>query len=266
MPEGPEVKIVSDFINSKLHNKNIISIDCISSPYKQKYSEITKEVNKFLPLKFNSSFCRGKTTFIKLIENKFLAYHLGMTGFWSLDKRKHAHLQIVTKSSTLYFHDTRRFGNIKLVDRKLLDTKYDINLDLLNNTISVNKQAEFIISLINTNREVCKVLLDQRYFLGVGNYLKSEILFKSNIHPNTRWNKLTFKEKLSICHNTKEEMIKSYHHGGAQLRDFKNPNISSSLKLNVYNKKTVEGKKIIKKITSDNRISYWCPEEQKVKN
>jgi formamidopyrimidine-DNA glycosylase len=61
-------------------------------------------------------------------------------------------------------------------------------------------------------------------------------------------------------------MIKSYHHGGAQLRDFKNPNISSSLKLNVYNKKTVEGKKIIKKITSDNRISYWCPAKQKVKN
>ena len=50
MPEGPEVKIVSDFINSKLHNKDIISIDCISSPYKQKYSEITKEINVVLPL------------------------------------------------------------------------------------------------------------------------------------------------------------------------------------------------------------------------
>lgn len=265
MPEGPEVKIVSDYVNEKLHNQEIIRIESTSFAYNQKYSHLIKKINDFLPQKFNNSFCRGKNTFIELGKNIFLSYHLGMTGHWSLTKKKHAHLAIITDNKTLYFHDTRRFGNIKLINQDLLDSKYDIKLDLLNNNISINKQAKFIISLINTNREICKVLLDQRYFLGVGNYLKSEILYKSNIHPLTKWNSLTYKEKLSICINAKEIMLKSYQKGGAQIRDFKNPNISSSLQLDVYTKSTVKGKEVVKSKTSDNRISYWCPSTQKIK-
>ncbi len=266
MPEGPEVKIVSDYINKKLHNSRIQSIECISIPYIVKYTSLVNEINKLIPQKFIPSFCRGKSTFIKLAPDIYLAYHLGMTGYWSTIQNKHAHLKVVSDSNTLFFHDTRRFGNIKIINNKLLSTKYNINLDLLNNKGSVNSQINFIISIIDTNREVCKVLLDQRYFLGVGNYLKSEILYQSKIHPNTKWNKLTFKEKLLICINTKESMHKSYKYGGAQIRDFKNPDVNSSLKLDVYSKcKTKEGRAIIKGKTTDNRISYWCPDIQKIR-
>lgn len=267
MPEGPEVKIVSDYINIELNDVCIKKIECISIPYKEKYNCIVNEINKLLPKKFSPSFCRGKTTFIKLSPNTYFAYHLGMTGYWSLIKRKHAHLKIISNRKTLYFHDTRRFGNIKIVNKKLLDEKYNINLDLLNNQKSTNSQTIFILSKIRTNREVCKVLLDQRYFLGVGNYLKSEILYSSMIHPNTKWNKLTSLEKKLICINTRKSMRKSYQHGGAQIRDFKNPDMQSSLKLDVYNKtRTKKGLAIIKQRTADNRISYWCPDIQKIQN
>jgi len=202
---------------------------------------------------------------MKLGSDTYLAYHLGMTGYWSQNKKKHAHIKIATNKNTLYFHDTRRFGNIKIINTKLLDSKYNIDLDLLNSSSSINDQSDFILSLIKTNREVCKVLLDQQYFLGVGNYLKSEILYKSKIHPNTKWNKLSLQEKKSICINTKISMQESYICGGAQIKDFKNPENDSRLKLNVYNKKlTKEGQEIIKGKTADNRISYWCPNIQKI--
>ena len=266
MPEGPEVKIVSDYINENLYKSHIESIECISIPYRKKYDDLVNEINKLLPQKFTPSFCRGKTTFIKLGSDTYFSYHLGMTGYWSSKENKHAHLKIITNTKTLYFHDARRFGNIKIINKKLLNTKYNINLDFLNNTDSTNSQTDFILSVIKTNKEACKVLLDQRYFLGVGNYLKSEILYNSMIHPNTKWNNLTAQEKRSICTNTKKNMHKSYSYGGAQIRDFKNPDVDSSLSLDIYNKsKTKDGKAILKQKTADNRISYWCPDIQKIR-
>jgi len=266
MPEGPEVKIVSDYINIKLNQAVIRKVECISKPYKKKYTHIVNQINQLLPQKFNSAFCRGKNTFIKLTQGTYFSYHLGMTGYWSSVKNKHAHLKIISNRTTLYFHDTRRFGKISIIDQKLIDTKYDIKLDLLNNQNSNNSQINYILSKIKTKKEVCKILLDQKYFLGVGNYLKSEILYLSKIHPNTKWNKLTSKERKKICINTKKSMHKSYKYGGAQIRDFKNPNMNSLLKLDVYNKqKTKSGLEIIKKKTLDNRISYLCPNIQKLK-
>ena len=266
MPEGPEVKLVSDYVNKQLKNRSITRLECISSPYRLKYSNIIKAVNKFLPVKFVKSFCRGKNTFISLGNNEYLAYHLGMTGYWSTIQKKHAHLKLIAGKKTLFFHDTRRFGNIKIVNTKLINKKFDIRLDLLNNSGSLKLQVDFITSLIHTKREVCKVLLDQRFFLGVGNYLKSEILYRSMIHPHTCWSKLKLEEKKIICINTRRIMLKSYLSGGAQLRDFKNPNFGSSLKLDVYQRKTTDdGKIVVSDITLDKRVTYWCPEMQKIR-
>lgn len=266
MPEGPEVKIISDYLNLKLQNKFIHKIECISVAYTHKYSEIINRINTFMPLKYCNAFCRGKNTFIKLKDDTYFTYHLGMTGYWSTKKSKHAHLKITSDSVNIYFHDTRRFGNINIINDKLLNTKYNINLDFLNNSKPINQQIKYVLSLINTKREVCKVLLDQRYFLGVGNYLKSEILYRSKIHPETSWNKLNYTEMKLICKNTKESMQNSYFKGGAQIKDFKNPNSPSSLVLDIYNKiVTEDGLGVIKRKTTDNRISFWSPIIQKIK-
>lgn len=265
MPEGPEAKIVSDYINKELANSSICSFECISEPYKKKYAKLVKEINRYLPQYFSQSFCRGKNTFIKLSKGLYFSYHLGMTGYWSTKKSQHAHLKITTERSVIYFHDTRRFGNIKIITTELMNKKYNLNLDLLNSQQSIQRQSKYILSLIKTKREVCKVLLDQRYFLGVGNYLKSEILYLSDIHPNTKWNKLTIKEMKLVCINTQICMRESYKYGGAQIKDFKNPNTSSTLELSVYNKEiTNKGHNIIKQKTMDNRVSFWCANNQKL--
>ena len=39
MPEGPEVKIVSDYLNKKLKQKKITSFSYCSQPYKIKYGK-----------------------------------------------------------------------------------------------------------------------------------------------------------------------------------------------------------------------------------
>jgi len=266
MPEGPEVKIVADFLNKKLENKTITDLNYCSKPYKQKYGELIKELNQFTPIKFEKVFCIGKASFLKIGKHHYFSYHLGMTGKWSEIKEKHSHLIIKTSDQDqLYFTDTRRFGNIKLLKEDDLLKKYPKERDLLNYNTSIKKNVDYLIKNIQTNQEVCKVLLNQKYFCGVGNYLKSEILYHSKIHPHRSWPSLNKKEIPNLCVFTREIMKKAYMSGGAELRDFKNPKKNSKLRLNAYGKK-IDSKKrvIVNDITKDQRRTYWCPKIQKL--
>ena len=264
MPEGPEVKIVADYLNNHLKKKKINSFSYCSTPYKQKYGDLIKRINQYTPVNFKKVFCIGKTSFIKLSEEMYFSYHLGMTGNWSKEKEKHTHLCIKTKDNTkIYFHDTRRFGNIKIINKGDLESRYFKDRDLLNYNTSAEDNTDFLIKNVKSNIEICKILLNQKYFCGVGNYLKSEILYMAKIHPHKKWGDLKKKEILNICKYTKSIITDAYHHGGAELRDFKNPDKDSKLNLQAYGReKDSKGKKIINAITKDNRRTYWCPKTQ----
>jgi DNA-formamidopyrimidine glycosylase len=268
MPEGPEVKIVADYLNIHLNNKEIISFEYCSKPYKIKYGDVIHKLNLHTPFIFKEVFCIGKTSFIKLNNNTFFSFHLGMTGNWTQMKEKHTHLSIKTKdNTTIYFNDTRRFGNIKLLNKAELDKKYFKDRDLLNYKTPIKENADFLIKNIKSNIEICKILLNQKFFCGVGNYLKSEILYMSKIHPHTKWGDLNRKEIERICKYTKSIITESYNHGGAELRDFKNPENDSKLILNAYGQtQDLKGNNIINDITKDNRRSYWSPNRQILKS
>ena len=268
MPEGPEVKIVADYLNGNLNMKTITSFEFCSNPYREKYGELITTLNQFTPFNFDEVFCIGKTSFIKLSEIYYFSYHLGMTGNWTKVKEKHTHLSLNTKDKTIiYFNDTRRFGNIKLLSKAELDKKYFKDRDLLNYNTPIKENADFLIKNVKSNIEICKILLNQKYFCGVGNYLKSEILYMSKIHPHTKWGDLNRKEIERICKYTKSIITEAYIHGGAELRDFKNPENDSKLILNAYGQtQDLKGKDIINDITKDNRRSYWSPNRQILKN
>jgi len=266
MPEGPEVKIVVDFLNKSLQNKRISSFSHCSKPYKIKYGEVIKSLKEYVPLDFSGFFCIGKTSFLKIDKRKYFSFHLGMTGKWSEKKEKHTHFKIETSDNTkIYFTDPRRFGNIKIVSKDQLDKDYYKEGDFLNFNTPIKKYAEYLVNNLKSEQEVCKILLNQKYFSGVGNYLKSEILYKAKIHPQKKWNQLTNKEIFNLCNYTKSTIIESYNCGGAELRDFKNPKKDSKLKLLAYGKeKDKKGRKIISEITKDQRRTFWCPAIQKI--
>ena len=118
MPEGPEAKIIGDFLNTKLKNNIIKKIDCVSKPYTKRFGHVTKKIKKFLPFKYKKNTTIGKHTFIPIDTKTFFSYHLGMTGYWSLAKNKHCHLKLETENNfKIYFHDVRRFGNIKIITK-----------------------------------------------------------------------------------------------------------------------------------------------------
>ena len=79
--------------------------------------------------------------------------------------------------------------------------------------------------------------MDQRFFPGVGNYIKSEALYATKLHPEKQWRKLSSKKLKELLLTTKDIMQSSYFSGGAELKDFKNLFTHQNLNLKCMAKK-----------------------------
>jgi endonuclease VIII-like 1 len=94
---------------------------------------------------------------------------------------KHAHLQFYTcdRKQVLSFVDYRRFGRWFVngdwgKDRgPCVITEY---LPFRQNVLDHLEQSAF-------DRPICEAMLNQKYFNGVGNYLRAEVLFRLGVKP-----------------------------------------------------------------------------------
>ena len=266
MPEGPEVKIASDFLNNTFEKQVIIKVEVLTEYFEKKYFEVFQSLRESLIGKEFHSFTIGKNTFIKLNHNSFYNYHLGMTGSWIESHKKHCHFKISSEKNTLYFMDVRKFGNHKIVNQETLLKNYNIAFDSLNKDYNLKEHFKFLKNKINTSKNICTILMNQKYFPGVGNYIKSEVLFANKIHPQTNWGMLNDRKINLLLQSTKEIMYDSYLHGGAELKDFKNPFNKSEFTLKVYGQNfDPQGNKIEKTTTKDQRSTWWSPKIQKLK-
>lgn len=191
MPECPELHLASQFVN----------IVCKGRIFKGPV--IKSEVSKLAEVDFNGEYTisaasRGKEIKLTLVPygngkksaNKRkpldIVFQFGMSGRFDFDKvaemRKHAHLNFFTKDEprmVLSYVDPRRFGKWQVGGDwstkrgPCVLFEYD---EFRRNVLENVKNPAF-------NKPICECLLNQKYFNGVGNYLRSEILFRAGIPP-----------------------------------------------------------------------------------
>ena len=95
MPESPEVAREADKIRKCIKKCNLITGICWDEKSRYATRENMKGINLVkLPLKVLNVYSRGKLI-IFLTEDKnkektYLVSHLGMTGYWTLEKRKYS--------------------------------------------------------------------------------------------------------------------------------------------------------------------------------
>ena len=84
-------------------------------------------------------------------------------------------------NKVIYFHDYRNFGTFSFsldLEKKL----NKIGMDLL----EINSTFEDFYDIIRKKRNdkiISEILLEQKYFSGIGNYCRSEALYLANINP-----------------------------------------------------------------------------------
>lgn len=223
MPELAELKLTADYINHIAKDKVFYRIK--KNPT-HKGLDISNDIQVPFTIKAES---RGKE--LKLELNSLpgselyvsanLMMTMGMSGHFKWVEHgifeKHAHLMFQTDGGSLAFVDVRRFGKWKWgfwgEDRGPDPTEQF--QDFVRNIKANLHKKDF-------DKPICEVLMNQKYFNGIGNYLRAEILYRVDINPFTpaRTALATAPEIYKLC---QWAPMQAYQLGGGELKDWKNP-------------------------------------------
>jgi formamidopyrimidine-DNA glycosylase len=265
MPEGPEVRLVTEGIRKRLLDRSIVSADILSGRYTKKTPEGWCALE--IPITVTNVGCKGKFIYISFGEHLHLFNTLGMTGGWSDKRQKHSRVEfLLDDGSRVYFNDVRNFGTLKFVSsKKYLENKLStLGPDMLAEDVSDDTFAIRMKRCLNDT--VAEVLMNQSVICGVGNYLKSESLYFAKISPHRSVASLSNEDLVKLNKVIKSVIRKSYETGGATIYTFQGFNGEKgeyTRRFAVYNQASdPSGKKVESFTSPDGRTTYWVPEEQ----
>lgn len=222
MPELAELKLTADYINESTGNTKFVSVK--KNP-QHKGEELNIPFKKFR-IRAES---RGKELVIAILDRYSdqlipIRMTMGMSGHFKMtntgQEPKHSHLIFYTEDGvSLCFVDVRRFGKWKQgfwwSDNRGPDPTTQF-LDFKQNIYDNLHRAAF-------SKPIYETLMDQKYFNGIGNYLRAEILYRlPSLNPNTSGRDAieSHPEILYLCQDIS---MLAYAKGGGSIKDWDNP-------------------------------------------
>jgi formamidopyrimidine-DNA glycosylase len=276
MPEGPEVKTIVDALNERLKGKLISEIHFLESgKYGKKAPDHTLELIHDLPLFIKKVGCRGKFIYFSLKEKNGKRYYLGnglgMSGKWSFKNSddlppKHAAVMLKIKGMRpLYFVDHRHLGNFYIypTKSKFLEKIDSLGPDFLNDNVSFEVFSKRIAT--HPRMSINNLLMDQCIISGVGNYIKSEVLYLARISPHRKVSGLSKEDLKNLYDSIRFVMDESYHSRGMSQTDYVDldgKEGSYISKLRVYGKKFDPDGNPVKAEKIGQRTTHWVPDLQ----
>lgn len=228
MPELSEVKILADYINSNSKDR------IFSKIYHVRKGNIPEDSNIIENFSLVAD-TNGKELILKLFNlNKSvdISVFMGMSGNWTFvptedwHNRKFTRLRIDSIDGKslllwgLYMGPKYRVGGFTGVKRGPDPTKDFIKFK--QNIIDNLSKKDF-------DKPICEVLLNQKYFNGIGAYLNSEIVGRLDINPFIKFNQLSETELNDLFEMILVCCLDSYNFGGGELLDWNNPFGSSRI-------------------------------------
>lgn len=274
MPENAEIYIISQQLDDYLRNLDLILPIEINKMYSNstKFKNIlsfSKELNNSKLIKVNS---KGKTLIFNF-EDYWITFNIGF-GKFNKNETENTMLCLNFGEKKIYLDDKLDYFRVEFflkedeLNAKINKIGVDILKDVIENDQNVGKELlkNWNNSFDNKrigSRLICKHLVEQKYFSGIGNYLKSEILFCSGISPYRKVKDINKKEREILLLNARKIIKESYECNGFTLESYSDINGEIGHYIpKIYGKNIVEGKKVIITKSIDNRVTYWCPDLQ----
>ncbi len=287
MPELPEVETVRVQLYNKIARKTIKDVEV----FHDKSARPGENFADLLTSKTIADIDRiGKLMIFSFAEDDdlFLLAHLKMTGqFFFVDEREvsggghsttkedianlpNKHTRIAyyfTDGSALYFNDMRIFGyNLLATREEMKKAKDRFGPEPINSDFD---HEEFATKLRRRKTPVKAALLDQTLVAGLGNIYVDEVLFRAQVKPTRRADKVTKAEATTIATASADVLNESIKVGGTTFQYFKDTggkNGNYKDYLQVFGRQgqpcLVCGTEI-KKIRVAGRGTHFCPHCQK---
>ena len=271
MPEGPETKTMADGISKALIGKEI-------SSYKFLYKTL-------YPLRTLKSFnvtnvmSRGKAIIISLNNNFSIITHNQLYGKWTFHRpstlmktNRQLRIEFSTKTKVVRLWSATDILVYKSND--LINHPYlkKLGPDILDKDTTITTVLDQLKKKKFKNRSLSSILLDQSFIAGLGNYLRSEILFFSKIMFSLKPSELDTKGLEKLSREIKIVSLRAYYQKGKTIdfeyieKTFGNIDNFKRLKHMVFGREGLPcflcGNKILKYVIASRRI-YVCENCQK---
>ncbi len=199
MPEAPEIKAMVDNlrrISKKVGriNKIVILGDKTLNLQKETY----KLFKQIIPFEFGRISSHGKLIIFELKNSQYLIQSSGLSGIWGYSNKININtiraadtpiFALIGTNGTLIYFDQRHFSKFKIVDAAGLRNKLQkIGVDILkasSGRINITKLAEDI-KIYFPKLSIAAALMQQKIISGIGNKMKSEILYRAKIYPGKK--------------------------------------------------------------------------------
>lgn len=210
MPEGPEIRRAADKIEKVLKEKTIDKVEFGLQPLQKWAKRLTGR--KVLSLE-----TRGKALLTHFDSGSTIYSHNQLYGVWRVVKRDRLpktnrqlrlalhtehHSALLYSASDISVWDTEHIEQHPFLQR--------IGPDILNPNLTWREIADRLHSKAFSGRALNSVYLDQAFLAGLGNYLRSEILFVAGIHPSRKARDLTRGQIGKLARATLEISQRSY--------------------------------------------------------
>jgi len=284
MPEGPEVRRTVEKLRQKIKDKLLLQI-IVHTGHKHSESLIRelKNYEKSFPLSCRDVLCLGKQIFF-FFDNFVINAGMGMSGHWLYQERRHTKLELkfgywVNENSYcitdhIFFDETRPFSHCfcmtyEEANRKMKEIGYDL-LNLIEPWPDVKGRIpqpvctyELFRPLVKGKAQLCSWLLRQDLVSGIGNYLKSEILYVARLSPLRTLDSLSEDDIRRLYQAIIDVVREAYRMNGYSLGDYIDPDGEKGKYISlVYQRTTDLAGRLVVRQEIGGRGTYWVPDFQ----
>lgn len=218
MPEGHTIKVAADKLSAVLLDQTIV---LFRSSFKKAHAEAW--LDKIQEHHVTAVRSHGKNLFIEFSSNYVLYTHMLMWGSWHVyavnepwqkeERKARVVLQTGTHVAVLFSAPVcELIHRNDLAAHKTAET----GPDLLADPFDAAEAERRFRAAVNAEREVGELIMDQTVIAGIGNVLKSEILFEAGIHPQRLPGSITAEEWARFVQTARTLIHRSYTNGGFQ--------------------------------------------------
>ncbi len=269
MPEGPEIRLAADKLEQALRHHAIEAFD-LSHP------SISDAAHAFQDHEVSAIECRGKALLTHLSSGYTLYSHNQLYGVWHVTPRgkpvrtnRNLRLAIHTREHSAWLYSATDISLWKTKDIEQHPFLQRLGPDVL----APSTDADLIYAILRgktcSNRQLASLYLDQGFVAGLGNYLRSEILFFSGVNPSDKPRHLDDAQASLLANNTIKISQRSYRTSGVTLPKKYRPAIrKKSGRAYEQNRFAVFAragkpchfcKTPVEKSVATSRRIYWCP-------
>jgi formamidopyrimidine-DNA glycosylase len=280
MPESPEVMFNAIVLNKILHNSTIVSL---SATNRERHQDLPNHANNHV-IGVES---KGKLMWIAIkkteTENYYIHIHFGTKGKLETNKpEKNLRYEMVFRKGTdghqrtfsIYMEDSD-FRQLAKVTVETQEEHDKIVGELGTSIFSPEFTETFFADSVKAKKtKIISLLMNQHTFSGIGNYIKNDAMYLSNIHINTYTKSMTNEQIKSLYHNilfvaysvlmTHLREYNDLKDLGISLHDplFRNKpmHVEVPYEYKIYGRTETADGKAVKKIKVDGRDTYCVRE------